>query len=335
MPLLEVRDLKVHYPVRSGVLQRVVGHVKAVDGVALSVEAGETLGLVGESGCGKSTLSRALVRLVRPTSGEIRFQGRDFQKLGRAEGRHISRDIQIIFQDPVGSLNPRFRIKDIILEGLRINGLAPRGREDALVADMLQKVGLEPNIAERFPHALSGGQRQRVGIARTLVLQPKLIVADEPVSALDVSIQSQVLNLLVDLRRDLGLTYVFVAHNLSVVSYISDRIAVMYLGKIVELAPSDELYARALHPYTVALISAITTISAGSRQRRIRLSGEMPSPVDPPSGCRFRTRCPIARDICAVTEPSLAAASPGHLVACHFPGELRQLDEPPRQARNP
>jgi peptide/nickel transport system ATP-binding protein/oligopeptide transport system ATP-binding protein len=320
--LLEVRDLKVHYPVRAGVLQRTVGHVKAVDGVSLTVERGETLGLVGESGCGKSTLSRALVRLVQPTSGEILFEGRDIVRPDRTAARQAHRDIQIIFQDPVSSLNPRFRVKDIILEGLRIQGLTRGADEDGIVADILRKVGLPPETAGRFPHALSGGQRQRIGIARTLVLEPKLIVADEPVSALDVSIQSQVLNLLVDLRRELGLTFVFVAHNLAVVSYIADRIAVMYLGRIVELAPSAGLHANALHPYTVALMSAMPDVEAGQSRRRIRLKGEMPSPMAPPSGCRFRTRCPIARDICATQDPPLAERAAGHLVACHFAGEL-------------
>lgn len=322
-PLLEVRDLKVHYPVRSGVLYRTVGHVKAVDGVSFNVGRGETLGLVGESGCGKSTLSRALVRLVRPTAGEIRFDGMDILTLDRQASKKARRDIQIIFQDPVSSLNPRLRVKDIVLEGLRIHGLADSRTNDALVREILGKVGLGPEIAGRYPHELSGGQRQRIGIARTLVLKPRLIVADEPVSALDVSIQSQVLNLMVDLRRELGLTYVFIAHNLSVVAYISDRIAVMYLGKIVELATGEAIQSSALHPYTVALLSAVPDAATRHRRDRLKLKGEIPSPINPPSGCRFRTRCPIARDVCARDEPGFVEHAPGHWAACHFAGEFK------------
>jgi peptide/nickel transport system ATP-binding protein/oligopeptide transport system ATP-binding protein len=307
--------------VRSGVLNRVVARVKAVDGVSFAVRRGETLGLVGESGCGKSTLSRALVRLVAPSAGEIRFEGRDLLRLRGADSNRARRDIQIVFQDPVSSLNPRFRVRDVLLEGLRIQGLSTRADEPLLVAEMLEKVGLAPEIADRLPHELSGGQRQRIGIARTLVLRPTLLVADEPVSALDVSIQSQVLNLLVDLRRDFGLTYVFIAHNLAVVAYIADRIAVMYLGKIVEIAASDALLADALHPYTIALLSAVP--DGDSTRTRVRLEGEIPSPIDPPSGCRFRLRCPIARERCAAEEPALAEHRPGRWAACHFAGEFR------------
>ena len=321
-PLLQVRGLHVRYPVRGGVLQRVVGTVRAVDGVDLEVWPGEILGLVGESGCGKSTLSRALVRLVRPDSGEILLDGRDILKLDAAETKRMRREIQIIFQDPVGSLNPRFRVRDIVLEGRRIQGLSD-ATDAAVVREMLLKVGLNPEVADRFPHELSGGQRQRIGIARTLVLNPRVIVADEPVSALDVSIQSQVLNLLVDLRRELGLTYVFIAHNLAVVGYIADRVAVMYLGKIVEVASSDDLIAHPLHPYTVALLSAVPS----GRRARVHLEGEPPSPLNPPSGCRFRTRCPLAQTICAQTEPPLVQKVNSHLVACHFAGELRQYGE--------
>ncbi len=319
-PLVEVRDLKVHYPVRSGVLRRTVGHVRALDGIDLVVQRGETVGLVGESGCGKTTLSRSIVRLVRPTAGEIRFDGTDILNVDRATSKRVRREIQIVFQDPVNSLNPRFKVRDIILEGRRIQGLP---EERGLVNAILLKVGLSPDVADRHPHELSGGQRQRVGIARTLVLQPKLIVADEPVSALDVSIQAQVINLLVQLREELGLTYILIAHNLAVVGYIADRVAVMYLGKIVELAPSETIYRNALHPYTVALLSAIPDIAVdGARHNRLRLEGEVPSPINPPSGCRFRTRCPLAREICAESEPPLDLKENDHFVACHFPGEL-------------
>jgi peptide/nickel transport system ATP-binding protein/oligopeptide transport system ATP-binding protein len=321
-PLLEVRGLRVHYPVQSGILQRVIGQVRAVDGVDLEVFPGETLGLVGESGCGKSTLSRALVRLVRPVAGEIRFDGRDILRFDRAATKRMRRDIQIIFQDPVGSLNPRLRVRDLVLEGRRIQGLADRATDAALVQEMLLKVGLAPELAGRYPHELSGGQRQRIGIARTLVLHPRLIVADEPVSALDVSIQSQVLNLLVSLRRELGLTYLFIAHNLAVICYIADRVAVMYLGKIVEVATSRDIAARPLHPYTVALLSAVPDAALRRRRNRVRLEGELPSPIDPPSGCRFRTRCPIAQPVCADTEPQLMPQADAHLVACHFAGAM-------------
>jgi oligopeptide/dipeptide ABC transporter ATP-binding protein len=258
--------------------------------------------------------------LVPPTSGEIWFEGANILSLDKATSKRVRRDIQIVFQDPVNSLNPRFKVRDIVLEGRRIQGL-PCNPE--LVDDILLKVGLGPEFADRYPNELSGGQRQRVGIARTLVLRPKLIVADEPVSALDVSIQAQVINLLVKLRGELGLTYIVIAHNLAVVGYIADRIAVMYLGKIIELAPSERIYRNALHPYTVALRSAIPDVAAGNRQGRLRLAGEVPSPIDPPSGCRFRTRCPIASEICATSEPALEAKGGEHMVACHFAGELQ------------
>jgi peptide/nickel transport system ATP-binding protein/oligopeptide transport system ATP-binding protein len=326
LSLLEIRRLAVHYPVRGGVLQRTVGRVRAVDGVDLAVRQGEIMGIVGESGCGKSTLSRALVGLARPCAGEIRFDGRDILRLAGAEARRVRRDIQIIFQDPVASLNPRLRIRDIVLEGRRIQGLADRGTDEAVLDDILLKVGLGTELASRYPHELSGGQRQRVGIARTLVLNPRLVVADEPVSALDVSIQSQVLNLLVDLRRELGLTYIFIAHNLAVVGYIADRIAVMYLGRIVELLDAATIHLTARHPYTVALLSAVPDVSARRpRPGRVRLAGDLPSPLNPPSGCRFRTRCPVARPLCAQQEPALTARGGAHPVACHFPGALELM----------
>jgi peptide/nickel transport system ATP-binding protein/oligopeptide transport system ATP-binding protein len=320
-PILEATGLHTHFPIRRGVLQRTVGHVRAVDGVDLFVMPGETLGLVGESGCGKSTLGRTLLRLIPATAGEVRFEGRDVLGLGGAQLKALRRDMQIIFQDPVGSLDPRMTVRDIVGEGLATHRLG-RGRErEVRVREILERVGLRADVAGRYPHEFSGGQRQRIGIARALVLQPKLVVADEPVSALDVSIQSQVLNLLVELKRDFNLTYLFVAHNLAVVGYISDRIAVMYLGKVVELAPAAELYRRPLHPYTVALLSAIPEPMPGRKRARIVLKGDVPSPIDPPSGCRFRTRCPIAQAVCAEVEPPLEMKPQGHLAACHFAGQ--------------
>ena len=319
-PLLRIRGLQTHFPVRSGILQRTVGHVHAVDGVDLDIAPGETVGLVGESGCGKSTLGRTLLGLVPATAGEIWFQGRRLATTKRPRPKRVHRDMQIIFQDPFGSLDPRMRVGRAVGEGLAIHGMGNRRGRSKRVAEILARVGLRPEAADHFPHEFSGGQRQRIGIARALIVQPTFVVADEPVSALDVSIQSQVLNLLVGLKRDFDLTYLFIAHNLAVVGYISDRIAVMYLGKIVELGPARELFRHPEHPYTMALLSAIPQPVPGQTGDRIVLTGDVPSPVNPPSGCRFRTRCPIAQPICAEVEPPLTPKREDHLAACHFAG---------------
>ena len=317
--LVQARAVKKHFPVRKGFLKRTVGQLQAVDGVDLDVHRGETVGLVGESGCGKSTLGRTLIRLIEPTAGEITFDGVDLLRLGSRELKSMRRNMQIVFQDAVGSLDPRMTVKELVGEGLKIHGMDRKGRDRA-VLDVLERVGLSPEAAARYPHQFSGGQRQRIGLARALVLRPKFIVADEPVSALDVSIQSQVLNLLVELKHEFNLTYLFVAHDLAVVGYISDRVAVMYLGKIVELATSEDLFRRPLHPYTMALLSANPEPIPGRKSQRIVLEGDVPSPINPPSGCRFRTRCPLAQEICAEVEPLLEDHGQGHAAACHFAG---------------
>jgi oligopeptide/dipeptide ABC transporter ATP-binding protein len=327
--LLSTRGLKKYFPVKQGMLRRTSGHLQAVDGVDLDVRRGETLGLVGESGCGKSTLARTLLRLLEPTEGTITFEGVDIGGLGPRAMKEMRRHMQIVFQDSVGSLDPRMKVGDLIAEGLTIHGITGRKGRKTVVQAMLERVGMPAEAADRYPHQFSGGQRQRIGLARALVLQPKLVVADEPVSALDVSIQSQVLNLLVALKKEFDLTYVFVAHDLAVVGYISDRVAVMYLGRIVEIAPSDELFARPLHPYTVALLSANPEPVPGRKSNRIVLKGDVPSPIDPPSGCRFRTRCPIAQPICAEVDPMLVEHGAGHRAACHFPGTLLPVAGPP------
>jgi len=320
--LIDVKGLKVHFPIKGGILNRTVATVKAVDGVDLFVPRGETLGLVGESGCGKSTTGRAILQLIRPTAGSVSFEGVDLTKLSNDQVRRKRSEMQMIFQDPYGSLDPRFTVGQIISEPLENfkRGNQKEVRDE--VGHLLEVVGLNPYYVNRFPHEFSGGQRQRIGIARALALHPKLVIADEPVSALDVSIQAQVLNLLKDLQEKFGLTYLFVAHNLSVVKHISDRVAVMYLGRVAELADSEELYKMPLHPYTQALLSAIPVPDPEieSRRKRIILEGDVPSPVNPPSGCNFHPRCWKAQQICREVIPPLEAKQPNHYAACHFPG---------------
>ncbi|MFJ8362917.1 dipeptide ABC transporter ATP-binding protein [Streptomyces sp. NPDC093984] len=320
--LLKVTGLKKHFPIRKGLLQRQVGAVRAVDGLDFEVKAGETLGVVGESGCGKSTMGRLITRLLEPTEGAIEFEGKDITHLGVSGMRPLRRDVQMIFQDPYSSLNPRHTIGTIVGAPFRLQGVTPEGGVKKEVQRLLSVVGLNPEHYNRYPHEFSGGQRQRIGIARALALNPKLVVADEPVSALDVSIQAQVVNLLDDLQQELGLTYVIIAHDLSVVRHVSDRIAVMYLGKIVELADRDSLYKAPMHPYTKALMSAVPIPDPkrkNAKSERILLKGDVPSPIAPPSGCRFHTRCWKATEICRTTEPQLLELKPGQRVACHHP----------------
>lgn len=342
--ILDVRELKMHFPITSGVLfQRQVGAVKAVDGINLQINRGETLGLVGESGCGKSTAGRAILQLHKPTSGEVFFEGRDLTKLSAGDMRTVRRDMQMIFQDPYASLNPRMTVGDIIGEPIEVHNLR-KGKKarNERVQELLQLVGLNPYFINRYPHEFSGGQRQRIGIARALAVEPDFVVCDEPVSALDVSIQAQVINLLQDLQKQLGLTYLFIAHGLNVIKHISDRVAVMYLGRIVELGNSEELYRQPLHPYTQALLSAVPIPDPiiERKRQRIILEGDVPSPINPPPGCRFHTRCPIAIDRCRVEDPPFVDYGNGHFAACWrarevdvlLPNTARQADAAASQA---
>ena len=324
MSLLEIRDLKKHFPVGEGLFSRNKGAVKAVDGVNLTVEEGETLGLVGESGCGKSTLGRTILRLIEPTGGEVFFQGKNLLTLSQRELRDMRRQMQIIFQDPYASLNPRMRVGDIVGEGLEIHKLAKGKAKRERVFELLHQVGLRGEHYDRYPHEFSGGQRQRIGIARALAVSPKFIVCDEPVSSLDVSIQAQIINLLQELQEKMHLTYLFISHDLRVVEHISHRVAIMYLGKIVEIAKGDSIYQDAKHPYTKALLSAVPVTDTSRKKERVVLEGDVPSPVNPPSGCTFHPRCSYREAICDKTEPPLEFTAGGHGVACHVFGPIKR-----------
>jgi oligopeptide/dipeptide ABC transporter ATP-binding protein len=316
--LLKVEDLKVHFPIKKGILSRTVGKVHAVDGVSFDLKAGETLGIVGESGCGKTTTGMATINLLKPTSGRVLYQGRDMSAFDKQELRDLCREMQIIFQDPYSSLNPRMVVRRILGEPMRLHGIA-RGKElDERVDYLMEKVGLTPEQAGRYPHEFSGGQRQRIGIARALTLRPKLIIGDEPVSALDVSIQAQIVNLLIDLQKEFGLSYIIIAHDLAVVEYLCDRIAVMYLGKVVEMTDYKNLYTNPKHPYTQALLSAVPASHPNIQKSRILLEGDVPSPINPPSGCSFHPRCPKRMEICEKARPEIKETGCGHRVACHL-----------------
>lgn len=316
--LLEVKELRKHFPIRRGVLRRVAGQVRAVDGVEFSVGKGETLGVVGESGCGKSTMGRSILRLIEPTSGAVEFQGTNVLNLSRSEMQTMRRQMQIVFQDPYASLNPRYTVQNTLLEPMTIHKLYSKENRISRVKTLLERVGLDPDYAARFPHEFSGGQRQRIGIARALTLNPKLLILDEPVAALDVSVQSQVLNLLKDLQDEFSLTYVFIAHDLSVVRHISDRVLVLYLGRMAELADSDSIFSEPLHPYTRALLSAVPVPDPDAKRDRIILKGDLPSPANPPKGCPFHTRCPVATEMCKQQVPEWREVKKGHFVACHL-----------------
>jgi oligopeptide/dipeptide ABC transporter ATP-binding protein len=317
-PVLEVKNLKKHFVIQKGFLRRTSGHVYAVDGVSFSIAAGETLGLVGESGCGKSTVGRTVLRLIEPTDGSIKLDGEDITRLGKVELRPYRRQMQIIFQDPFSSLDPRMSVGDIVGEPLRVHGIARGKDRTARVAALFERVGLRKAQMANFPHQFSGGQRQRIGIARALALSPKLIIADEPVSSLDVSIQAQVLNLMIDLQRELGLAYLFISHNLAVVEHLSHHIAVMYLGRIVELTDKRTLFTAPLHPYTELLLAAVPVPDPAVKRKKRILQGDVPSPINPPAGCHFHTRCPYAVERCRVEPPPLREVRPGQLVACHL-----------------
>ncbi len=324
--ILKVENLKKYFPLRAGVFKRVIGWVRAVDGVSFEVLSGETLGIVGESGCGKSTLGMTILRLLEPTGGRIIFDGKDVSALPPGNLRKLRKDMQMIFQDPFSSLNPRMSIQALIEEGMRIHHIVPPSEMSREVARLLEQVGLSREYARRFPHEFSGGQRQRINIARAIALRPRLIIADEALSSLDVSVRSQILNLLQELKREYSLTYLFISHDLAVVRQICHRILVMYLGKAVELAPKKLFFDRPLHPYSVALISAIPVPDPDYRRKRIILKGDVPSPIHPPSGCRFHTRCPVAQEVCGEVEPPFVEIEEGHFVACHFPGSLTLLE---------
>ena len=327
-PLLQVKNLKQYFPIKGGFFGATVNHVKAVDDISFDVHEGETVSIVGESGCGKSTTGRSILRLEHPSAGEVRFQDRDMVSLSSSELRRTRKDLQIIFQDPYASINPRQTVADVLIEALEIQNIVPKAQRRARALELLETVGLGAYQIDRYPHEFSGGQRQRIGIARALAVNPKLIICDEAVSALDVSIQAQILNLLKQLQRDFNLTYIFISHDLGVVRHISDRIIVMYLGKIVEIADKKSLFEKPQHPYTQALLSSIPTFDPTAKTVRVPLRGEIPSPIDPPQGCRFHTRCPYAEERCRQEEPELVPMKelqPGHEAACHFAGELPEL----------
>lgn len=321
-PILEVKGLQQHFPIKGGIFGRTVNHVKAVDGVDFTIYEGETVSIVGESGCGKSTTGRAILRLDEPTGGSIFFQGEDLLARSKRDMRTVRKDLQVIFQDPFASLNPRRSVGQTLEEAMGILNVVPKNERRQRAIELLQQVGLREEKIDRYPHEFSGGQRQRIGIARALAVEPKLIICDEAVSALDVSVQAQVLNLLKKLQKDYGLTYLFISHDLGVVRHISDRIIVMYLGKVVEIAEKKKLFDKSLHPYTKALLSAIPEPNRKQKKERIILKGDVPSPIDPPAGCRFHTRCPLATDLCRNNEPDLRSLAPGHQAACHYADQL-------------